>query len=175
MADALLNSGLFLQQIGLVDLKLINYVKQGGKYVIFSIDDHLARLANNVRTVGALYTILLPKDGYTPRVNYGVVQFQQEIVNFDIKYYTFIGGVENSNFKEITFGKTIIEQPTGDIDGDNTLFSTTHPYIPDSLMVFINGIKEFYFTEISDTQFTVSNAPKNIGFIDVIEVVYTKL
>ncbi len=68
----------------------------------------------------------------------------------------------------------IVEEPIGSITGENTIFSTSVPYISGTLKVFVNGLKEKFFTENTDTEFALSQAPKNVGFTDTIEVIYLK-
>lgn len=68
----------------------------------------------------------------------------------------------------------ITEQLTGVVDGINTVFSTTVPYKSGTISVFVNGLKEKYFDEISETQIQLKSAPSNIGIIDSLETIYTK-
>lgn len=84
--------------------------------------------------------------------------------NFTGKWFKRIPDTDNN----------IIETPSGEINGINTIFATSYPYKSGSIMVFVNGLKEYYFTQTSDTTVTLGNAPKNIGLTDIIEVKYTK-
>jgi hypothetical protein len=68
----------------------------------------------------------------------------------------------------------ITEQPTGPVNGVNTIFYTSVAYVSGSIALFINGIKEVFFSEVNDRQITLSHAPLNIGFTDRIEVTYLK-
>lgn len=56
------------------------------------------------------------------------------------------------------------ETPTGAVNGSNTAFTTTRPYIANTLEVFINGVKQkrgTHFTETTPTSgtFTMGDAP----------------
>ena len=56
------------------------------------------------------------------------------------------------------------ETPTGTVNGTNTAFTTTRPYIANTLEVFINGVKQkrgTHFTETTPTSgtFTMGDAP----------------
>lgn len=64
------------------------------------------------------------------------------------------------------------EFPTGDINGINKFFTTSQPYVSGSLLLFINGIKDSHFNEVSDTQIEIETPPSNVGFSDIIEVTY---
>lgn len=71
-------------------------------------------------------------------------------------------------------GCIVSEIPIGVIDGINKIFTLSLPAVSDTMSVFLNGIKESDFTVDTTTQFTMANAPKNTGFTDKIEVIYTK-
>jgi hypothetical protein len=66
------------------------------------------------------------------------------------------------------------EQMIGSVDGNNRIFKTTFPFVLSSLIVFMNGLKERYYSVDSDIQITLETAPINIGFNDIIEVTYMK-
>lgn len=56
------------------------------------------------------------------------------------------------------------ETPTGSVNGSNTSFTTTKPYVANTLQVYVNGIKQkrgTHFSEITPTSgtFTISDAP----------------
>ncbi|MDP3642030.1 MAG: hypothetical protein Q8S54_02440 [Bacteroidota bacterium] len=69
---------------------------------------------------------------------------------------------------------TITEQALGEVDGVNVDFSATKDYQTGSLIVFVNGLKQVYKSENMDNrQFSLPEAPKNIGFTDVVEIIYT--
>lgn len=56
------------------------------------------------------------------------------------------------------------EVPTGTVNGTNTAFTTVRPYIPGTLEVFINGIKQARVTHFAETTpttgiFTMGDAP----------------
>ena len=66
------------------------------------------------------------------------------------------------------------EQLQGPVDGYNSIFSTSAPYIPGTLTVFRNGLKCRDFIERSETQIELSEPPKTTGFQDLIEAIYIK-
>lgn len=77
-------------------------------------------------------------------------------------------------WRQIPVDGNITETPIGSINGLNTIFTTNFPYKSGSIMVFVNGLNEHYFTETSDTIITLEDAPKSTGFLDIVEVIYTK-
>jgi len=69
------------------------------------------------------------------------------------------------------------ETPSGTVDGTNKVFTTAKPYVPGSLQVFINGVKQkrvTHFTETSPTDgtFTMSDAPLSSTTPDDVMVNY---
>ena len=64
------------------------------------------------------------------------------------------------------------EQLIGNVNGSNKIFQTSVPYVSGKISVFVNGIKEHYFTEISENQIELDEAPKNINFTDIIEAIF---
>ena len=62
----------------------------------------------------------------------------------------------------------------GAVDGINRIFNTSMAYETGTITVFLNGFKERDFIEISDRQIELAVAPKNTGFIDLIETIYIK-
>jgi len=68
----------------------------------------------------------------------------------------------------------IPEELTGLVDGINKVFFTSMTYIPGRINIFVNGLKEFNFTETTSNSITLSDAPLNNGFIDRIEAIYNK-
>lgn len=66
------------------------------------------------------------------------------------------------------------ELATGAINGTNKVFTTSQPYVSGKITVLLNGLKEYDFTEIDDTTIELTTAPKNAGFTDKIELIYTK-
>lgn len=61
---------------------------------------------------------------------------------------------------------------TENINGINVLFSISNVFISNSVSVYLNGIKEIYFTEVDNNKIQFQEAPKNNGFVDLIEVHY---
>jgi hypothetical protein len=54
------------------------------------------------------------------------------------------------------------ETPAGTVNGSTVIFTTARPYIPGSLAVYINGVKQkrgVHFTETTSTTFTMGDAP----------------
>jgi len=51
------------------------------------------------------------------------------------------------------------EIPTGNIDGNNKLFTTANEYRSSKLIVKLNGLTEINFTEKSSTTFELDVAP----------------
>ena len=68
----------------------------------------------------------------------------------------------------------ITEQMIGVVDGQNRIFTTSSQFIAETISIFVNGIKEHGFIANSSTQITLNDAPKNDGFTDLIEAIYTK-
>lgn len=64
------------------------------------------------------------------------------------------------------------EMLLGDIDGVNTIFTTSKPYSSGNITVLLNGLKEYHFSEINETTIEFITAPKSIGFTDIIESIY---
>jgi hypothetical protein len=52
-------------------------------------------------------------------------------------------------------------------DGVTTVFTTPDAYVTGTLLVFVNGIMEHFFTETSSTTFTLSTAPVTGDYIHV--------
>ena len=87
-----------------------------------------------------------------------------------------ISKIEEINQEEATgsAGAPVSVQLIGDVDGINKVFSTPDPYLPNSISVFVNGIKE-QFSELTNNQIFLNSAPKNTGFTDLVEAMYVKL
>ena len=68
------------------------------------------------------------------------------------------------------------ETPAGAIDGVNTTFTTTRPYVAGTLMVFVNGILQAPtddYAESPPTVFTMVSAPSSGGgYTDKVRVAY---
>jgi hypothetical protein len=68
-----------------------------------------------------------------------------------------------------------VDEPLfGLVNGANRIFSTSVPYGLGTITVFVNGFKERNFTEYSQQQIELNEAPKNIGFTDMIEAIYIR-
>lgn len=62
-------------------------------------------------------------------------------------------------------------EPGGVKDGANTVFTTAHPYRPGTIAVFLNGLREHYYSETSSTTITFDDPP---GPADLVTVDYLK-
>lgn len=51
------------------------------------------------------------------------------------------------------------ESPTGAINGTNTVFTTANAYRSGSTAVYLNGLREFFYTETGANQITLQDAP----------------
>lgn len=60
----------------------------------------------------------------------------------------------------------------GIVDGVNTAFTTTLPFVPGSLIVYLNGLKEKDYTIDSNHQITLFTPPSMIKMIDIVEATY---
>ena len=66
-----------------------------------------------------------------------------------------------------------ITQPAiGAVDGVNKRYSASNPFDPGSIEVYINGLKERYFSLISDSEIELEAPPKNNGITDYVELIY---
>ena len=66
----------------------------------------------------------------------------------------------------------ITEMLTGEIDNVKTIFTTSQPYVSGKISVLLNGLKEYYFSEINETTVQLNTPPSNSGFTDILECVY---
>lgn len=71
----------------------------------------------------------------------------------------------NNNFDVITNWEVKNEDLTSQIDGTQTIFTTLYPYVANSLIVIIDGIrqrKNTHYTETGSNTFTMTagNAPQ---------------
>jgi hypothetical protein len=66
----------------------------------------------------------------------------------------------------------VTEMLLGNIDGANTIFTTSKPYTAGKISVLLNGLKEYQFSEINETTVQMDTPPKNSGFTDIIECIY---
>lgn len=106
---------------GPFDAKLANYYVDGNVIKVETIAQYLARVITVYRMPGVMVTILTPKEGYTSLGTYPINTFKTIVSNFDIKYYTFVDGVENINFEEVDFGFTYVAFASDDIGTDFSL------------------------------------------------------
>jgi hypothetical protein len=68
--------------------------------------------------------------------------------------------------------KEYTEIITENIDGINKIFTLSRIFINGTVSVYLNGIKEKYATELDNNKIQFQDAPKNSGFVDLIEVTY---
>lgn len=64
----------------------------------------------------------------------------------------------------------VTEMLQGDIDGVNTLFTTSKSYASGKITVLLNGLKEYHFSEINETTIQLADPPG--GFTDILECIY---
>ena len=55
---------------------------------------------------------------------------------------------------------TVKEVPTGTIDGVNDTFATSTNYYPNTLTVYLNGLREKFITELGGNQFKITRPPR---------------
>ena len=55
---------------------------------------------------------------------------------------------------------------------NNTIFTTSIPYKASTISVYVNGIKEHNFIQLTDQSIQFSSAPKTVGFTDYVEITY---
>lgn len=135
---------LFLQINTPLDAKLCNYYRDGSDFIIEPIAKYLVRTLSVYRVPGAIVTVLLPKDGYTPTLDgnglivFPLASFETELDNFDIKYYTFEDGLQDIDFVEIDFGYTYVAFAS---DNTGTGFSLTPAGGLDYIGVLVSAVK----------------------------------
>jgi hypothetical protein len=110
-----------------LDAKVCNYYREAADFIIEPVAKYLERVIDTYRSVGAIVTVLEAKEGYTPVLDNGLIKFPlasfaSELSNFDIKYYTFIDGIADVDFKKISFGSTYVAYAS---DSAGTGFSLT--------------------------------------------------
>lgn len=79
----------------------------------------------------------------------------------------------NSLWRSPVADLTLTEMLQGNIDGVNTTFTTSKPYVSGKITVLLNGLKEYNFTEINETTIQMLSPPKNTMFTDVLQCIYT--
>lgn len=92
-----------------LDAKLCNWFQIINSIKVETIVEYLDRLkliTDGYRSAGVPVTVLIPKTEYeadfiTCDGTYVIADFSAALTNFDIKYYTFIGGLADENFVEI--------------------------------------------------------------------------
>lgn len=61
------------------------------------------------------------------------------------------------------------ETPAGTLNGANTVFTTNAPFVSGTTAVYLNGLREFHFTETGPNQITFEDPPSSS---DVIRIDY---
>lgn len=100
------------------DSKLCNYYYSGSNIIIETIVQYQTRVSINYRNPGMIIVMLIPKIGYTLQPSYPMSSFASVLSNFDFKYYTYSGGVDNINFIELVLADISTLVPK---DGDKVL------------------------------------------------------
>ncbi len=87
----------------------------------------------------------------------------------DILYYSQSEGkwINTSLVSLLSYFK-VVESPT---EVTTKIFRTSNAYVSGEIIVYINGIKEFYFTELNSTDIELEVA---IAVDDVVEVEYIR-
>ena len=76
-----------------------------------------------------------------------------------------------SNINDLYVKETMI----GNVDNINTLFSTSQNYVSGSITIYLNGLKEEFFTETLPNQIQLSEAPTiDYGTSDVVTCTYIR-
>ena len=114
-----------------LDAKLSNFYRDKLLFKIESPEKYLLRLSSIYRIPGVIVTMLVPKadsglsytNGYISYNIPGVsgINYTTELNKFDIKYYTFIDGIADSNFKEVDLGYTYVGYASDDMGNDFSL------------------------------------------------------
>ena len=66
-----------------------------------------------------------------------------------------------------------ITQPAiGTVNGVNTVFAANVPFVPGSIEVYVNGLKEKHFSLVGETAIELESPPKATGFSDYVELIY---
>ncbi|MHC1773854.1 MAG: hypothetical protein AB9834_00435 [Lentimicrobium sp.] len=108
-------------------------------------------------------------------------KFEVDMPNSGLKPGEFLLALDTGNTficlspvkRKLLGAGTKTEILTGQVNGANRVFTTSSPYVAGKIEVYLNGLKEVYFEESSDTTITLEEPPKNNGFADRIEATYT--
>ena len=100
------------------------------------------------------------------------------------KYDLLVRNKETGKFEVITddcIRDIITERLIGEVDGVNTVFETSFQYRPNTVNIFINGLKESrdnfqeYDPLDQERRIILDTPPKNNGFTDLVEAMYIKI
>lgn len=118
------------------DSKLCNYYYSGSNIIIETIAQYQTRVSINYRVPGVIVVMLMPKIGYTLQPSYPMNSFASILSNFDFKYYTYSGGVSNSDFIELVLAdiSTLVQKDGDKVLSDNN-FSDADKAKLDSLKI----------------------------------------
>ena len=83
------------------DAKVVNYYIKGDKLVIEDIPTYLNRVKGKLRAPASIVAVIVPKEGFNNYVEYSLENVEQELTGFSHKFYAFLGGVRDEDFKEI--------------------------------------------------------------------------
>ena len=170
------NSG----QISLLQADSGNYVL----YHIFATNEILTTNRKAISVMGtAQYTTLADAyQGVAPELDaiYGYMPQQGRCYLGSIVIQTSDDFTNEVKARIVGFSNTlwpdtreyITEMLTGEIDNVNTIFTTSEPYVSGKISVLLNGLKEYYFSEINETTVQMNTPPGNTGFTDILECVY---
>jgi len=131
-----------------LDAKLCNFYYSGLNLIIETIPQYLLRLSQNSRIPGVIITVLLPKQGYSLLASYPVATLNAALVNFDIKFYTFSGGLADINFIEYMF-------TTYDSIEFDPITGTIITYREGLVYETLNLVPETGYSLISNTELTL--------------------
>ena len=86
-----------------LDSKTSNFYQLNDSIIIETIEEYLERVMPGFRVAGQLVSVLIPKNnGFVPEGSYPISQFGSILLNYDLKTYAFIGGLEDENFIEFS-------------------------------------------------------------------------
>ena len=70
-----------------------------------------------------------------------------------------IPGAQGSPGPPGTGGQVVGQVPTGSINGSNTVFTTAVPFLGNTTAVYLNGLREYDYTETGPNEITFSDPP----------------
>ena len=88
-----------------------------------------------------------------------------------IPHTTIFASQVNNNFTVIDTWDVKNEDLTSQIDGINLIFTTVYPYVPGSLIVLVDGIRQrkpTHYTETGASTFTFGNGYQPVSQQDLV-------